>query len=78
MSIMIREIQEQPAALERTFREGLPAVEKFRRHIARRPPSCVVLVARGTSDNAALFGRYVLEMSTGILVSPAAPSVLTL
>jgi len=35
-------------------------------------------VARGTSDNAALFGRYLLEITTGIPVSLAAPSVLTL
>jgi glucosamine--fructose-6-phosphate aminotransferase (isomerizing) len=78
MSIMIQEIEEQPAALERTFRESLPAVEAFRRRLQHHSPPCVVLVARGTSDNAALFGRYLLEMTTGILVSSAAPSVLTL
>jgi glucosamine--fructose-6-phosphate aminotransferase (isomerizing) len=38
----------------------------------------VVLVARGTSDNAALFGRYLIEISTGIPVSLAAPSISTL
>jgi glucosamine--fructose-6-phosphate aminotransferase (isomerizing) len=37
-----------------------------------------VLVARGTSDNAALFGRYLLEIATGIPVSLAAPSIATL
>jgi glucosamine--fructose-6-phosphate aminotransferase (isomerizing) len=37
-----------------------------------------VLVARGTSDNAALFGRYLLELTTGIPVSLAAPSIVTL
>lgn len=78
MSIMIREIEEQPAALERTFRQEFRRVEQFRRFVASRPPNAVVLVARGTSDNAALFGRYLLEMTTGILASLAAPSVLTL
>jgi len=78
MSIMVEEIEDQPTALERTFREGLAAVEAFRRRIARHPPACVVLVARGTSDNAALFGRYLLEITTGSVVSLAAPSVLTL
>jgi glucosamine--fructose-6-phosphate aminotransferase (isomerizing) len=38
----------------------------------------IVLAARGTSDNAAQFGRYLLEISTGIPVSLAAPSVFTL
>ena len=37
-----------------------------------------MLVARGSSDNAALFGRYLLEITTGIPVSLSAPSVHTL
>jgi len=78
MSIMIREIGEQPAVLERTYRRELRRVKEFRRFVEKRPPRVVILVARGTSDNAALFGRYLLEMTTGIVVSLAAPSVLTL
>jgi glucosamine--fructose-6-phosphate aminotransferase (isomerizing) len=38
----------------------------------------IVLAARGSSDNAALFGRYLLEVTTGIPVSLSAPSVFTL
>lgn len=37
----------------------------------------VLLVARGSSDNAALFARYLIEVYLGIPVSLAAPSVLT-
>lgn len=37
-----------------------------------------MLVARGTSDNAAQFGRYLLEITTGIPVTLAAPSIFTL
>ena len=58
MSFMIDEIEQQPAALERTLREELPKIEAFRRRIANRPISFVCLVARGTSDNAAVFGRF--------------------
>ncbi|MBI3666431.1 MAG: SIS domain-containing protein [Acidobacteria bacterium] len=78
MSIMMREIEEQPEALARTLGEEFGRIEQFRRTLERRPPSVVALVARGTSDNAALFGRYLLEMTTGVPVSLAAPSVLTL
>jgi glucosamine--fructose-6-phosphate aminotransferase (isomerizing) len=78
MSIMLQEIEEQPAALERTFQQELRPIEQFRRRLHGAPPSLIVLAARGTSDNAALFGRYLLEMTTGIPVSLAAPSVLTL
>ena len=37
-----------------------------------------MLAARGTSDNAAQFGRYLLEITTGIPVTLAAPSIFTL
>jgi glucosamine--fructose-6-phosphate aminotransferase (isomerizing) len=78
MSRMIEEIREQPAALERTLTGGLRRAEAFRRIVARRRPRLIVLAARGTSDNAALFGRYLLEITTRIPVSLAAPSILTL
>lgn len=38
----------------------------------------IVLVARGSSDNAAVYGRYVLELSAGRPVALAAPSLHTL
>ena len=78
MSQMLQEIREQPAALERTLASGVKRIEKFRRVLQQRRPRLIVLVARGTSDNAALFGRYLLEITTGIPVSLAAPSVATL
>ena len=37
----------------------------------------VLLAARGSSDHAALFARYLIEVHLGIPVSLAAPSVLT-
>jgi len=78
MSRMLTEIREQPAALERTLRSGLSAGAKLAKAVARKRPRLIVLAARGTSDNAAQFGRYLLEIMTGIPVSLAAPSVTTL
>src|SRR5690349_15917290 len=78
MSRMLEEIREQPEALERTLQAELRRVERFKRLIEKRRPRLVVLAARGTSDNAALFGRYLLEITTGIPVSLSAPSIFTL
>ena len=78
MSRMLEEIRQQPEALARTLSAELRSVEKFKRLVEKRRPRLVVLVARGTSDNAALFGRYLLEITTGIPVSLAAPSITTL
>jgi len=78
VSIMLREIAEQPEALDRTLRAELPRILRLASSLRRRDLRLIVLVARGTSDNAALFGRYLLEISTGIPVSLSAPSVHTL
>lgn len=75
---MLDEIREQPEALARTLSSELRHIEKFRTFIGRKKPRLVVLVARGTSDNAAQFGRYLIEITTGIPVSLAAPSVHTI
>ena len=75
---MLEEIREQPAALERTLVSGSRAAAQLARVVVKRRPSLILLVARGTSDNAAQFGRYLLEITTGIPVSLAAPSIFTL
>jgi glucosamine--fructose-6-phosphate aminotransferase (isomerizing) len=77
MSIMLAEILEQPAALERTLRRELPKARRFRETVRKRDIRLVILVARGTSDNAAQFARYLIEITTGLPVSLAAPSVHT-
>ena len=78
MSRMLEEIRQQPDTLERTLSAELRPIERFKQRIAKHPPRLIVLAARGTSDNAALFGRYLLEVTTGIPVSLAAPSIFTL
>src|ERR1700689_532645 len=78
MSKMLGEIREQPEALERTLRAGLRTAVSFARALRSKPPKWILLAARGTSDNAAQFGRYLLEITTGIPVSLAAPSIYTL
>jgi glucosamine--fructose-6-phosphate aminotransferase (isomerizing) len=75
---MLDEIREQPGALERTLAMEVRRMRTFKRLREQKRPRLIVLVARGTSDNAALFGRYLLEITTGIPVSLAAPSITTL
>jgi glucosamine--fructose-6-phosphate aminotransferase (isomerizing) len=78
MSKMLEEIREQPAALERTLLAERAPIEQLRDLLKGHKPRLIMLVARGTSDNAAQFGRYLLEITTGIPVTLAAPSVFTL
>jgi glucosamine--fructose-6-phosphate aminotransferase (isomerizing) len=78
MSKMREEIREQPASLERTLGANRGPIEELRAALERNRPRLILLAARGTSDNAAQFGRYLLEITTGIPVTLAAPSIFTL
>ena len=78
MSLMLAEIQQQPLALERIIKREGSRISRFAEALKKRRTRLIVLVARGSSDNAALFGRYLLEISAGIPVSMAAPAVHTL
>ena len=75
---MLDEIHQQPAAIERTIKRESKKIESFAARLKADRPRLIVLVARGSSDNAALFGRYLIEMTTGIPVSLAAPAIHTL
>lgn len=77
MSRMLEEIRQQPETLARTLASEFRRIEKFKATLGRKKPRLVVLAARGTSDNAAQFGRYLIEITTSIPVSLAAPSVQT-
>ena len=78
MSLMLQEIAEQPAALARTIEQERAKIARLGSFLKGRDIDLIVLAARGSSDNAALFGRYLLEITTGIPVSLSAPSVHTL
>lgn len=75
---MEKEILESPLALRRFLAKQWNALMKAAEAVAERKPRFVVLVARGTSDNACTYGRYLIEKEWGIPVSLAAPSVTTL
>jgi glutamine---fructose-6-phosphate transaminase (isomerizing) len=78
LSLMLQEIAQQPEALARTIQSEREKISRLGGSIKQRDIDLIVLVARGSSDNAALFGRYLLEITTGIPVSLSAPSVHTL
>ena len=75
---MAREIAEIPAVVERALDEGAADLDAAAGAIARRAPRFVLIAARGTSDNAGVYARYLIETSLGIPVGLAAASVTTI
>jgi glucosamine--fructose-6-phosphate aminotransferase (isomerizing) len=73
---MAREIAEIPAGAERLLSQHR-AVATTAGRIRAFGPRFVVICGRGSSGHAGVFLRYLFEVCAGLLVSPAAPSVVT-
>src|SRR5258708_3221412 len=78
MSLMLNEIYEQPQAVARAIEQEYADVAALVNELREREIRHVVIAARGTSDNAATYAKYLLEIAVGIPVALAAPSVYTL
>jgi glutamine---fructose-6-phosphate transaminase (isomerizing) len=75
-TLMSAEMAEQPAVLARLIARADEDAATMRK-VTPDPLAGTVLLARGSSDNAALFGRYLAELVTGRPVGLAAPSLYT-
>lgn len=76
MSLMAAEMAEQPAVLAR-LAARLPELADAVRLVCPEPLAGCVLLARGSSDNAAVLGRYLIELASGRPAGLAAASLTT-
>lgn len=74
---MRSEIAEIPTVFQRLANQ-IPAITKEISALSLTNIDSVILVARGTSDNAALFLKYLIETKIGIPCGLASPSVVTI
>jgi glutamine---fructose-6-phosphate transaminase (isomerizing) len=76
--LMAAEIREQPAIwrslLAHTDAAGIDAAAEL---IRARRPRAVLFVARGTSDHAALYAKYLVEIRHGLPAGLVSPSTMT-
>jgi glucosamine--fructose-6-phosphate aminotransferase (isomerizing) len=75
---MFREAASAPAAVRAQLVANREAVERLGVALRRDAPRAVVTCARGSSDHAATYARYLIETRTGLIASSAAPSVSSL
>ncbi|PLW77539.1 SIS domain-containing protein [Cohaesibacter celericrescens] len=78
MTIMREEIDQIPAAVERLLKavpeQIVPAAVAFRAF----DPKVVVTIARGSSDHAAYFLKYAIELQLGLPVASLGPSIASI
>jgi len=74
-TLMFREAQEGPEVIARQTAANAELIATVAAKLRALAPRAVVTLARGSSDNAATFAKYLIETRLGILTSSAAPSV---
>lgn len=74
-TLMQREAAESAACVARQLARNEEAVRRLADALRVGPPSFVMTCARGSSESAACFAKYVIETELGVVVAAAAPSV---
>jgi glucosamine--fructose-6-phosphate aminotransferase (isomerizing) len=74
-TLMFQEAAEAGAAVGRMLAANAAAFVQLGETLRATPPAVVVTCARGSSDHAATYAKYLIETRIGILVASAAPSI---
>jgi glucosamine--fructose-6-phosphate aminotransferase (isomerizing) len=72
---MYSEAAQAPEVVRAQLAANAERVARLVERLRQAPPRAVVTCARGSSDHAATFARYLIETRLGVLTSSAAPSV---
>lgn len=74
-SLMLRETAEAPEAVARLIASNADICRDLVQRLRAAPPRFAVTCARGSSDSAAMFAKYLLEIRLGLVVASVGPSV---
>lgn len=77
-SHMAREVAEIPEAAARFLDRSREALAEAARALRARDPVVIATVARGSSDHAASYLKYAIELQAGIPVASLGPSVASI
>src|SRR5690348_18320953 len=77
-SALAREASQAAAAARHQIARCADGFAELGERLRRRPPSFVATCARGSSDHAATYGKYVLETTAGQIVASVGPSVASM
>jgi glucosamine--fructose-6-phosphate aminotransferase (isomerizing) len=75
--IFDEEVREQPETVARLLGSGRRTAEEIASAIRSSAPRFVLIAARGSSDNAARYGQYLLGIENSLAVGLSAPSIIT-
>ena len=77
MTLMWKEISEEPQAVRNCLEKNRSLISEMAEKFRSSGIDNVMIAARGTSDHAGIYAKYIMEIELGIPVALAAPSVFT-
>lgn len=77
-SHMRREIEEIPSTVRDFLAAGVDTFAEAGNRLRAHDPATIVTVARGSSDHAASFLKYAIELTAGIPVASIGPSIVSI
>jgi glutamine---fructose-6-phosphate transaminase (isomerizing) len=77
-SKMRLEINEIPEAAQRLIQSSEKTIQALSKALKEKDPALVATVARGSSDHAANYLKYIIEMQLGLPVASLGPSVASI
>ena len=78
VTYMRREIEEIPEATRRFLSGSGARLAEAGAALREKQPLFVATIARGSSDHAALFLKYAIELTTGLAVASVGPSIMSI
>lgn len=77
-SLMLMEAGQSPEVVATLLDKEKPAFDEIAKLVSAAAPSVVTTAARGSSDHAATFFKYLFEISCGIPVASIGPSIASI
>ena len=74
-TIMEQEAKQAPSVVEGQLSANKALADKIGAKLREIAPKMVMIIGRGSSDHAGVFGKYLIEIEAGIPTFAAAPSV---
>ena len=77
MTLMEQEAREASQRIRQQFAENASRWQAVLAKLASHPVTHAMTIARGSSDHAAMFAKYLFEVQLGLVTASAAPSVVS-
>jgi len=77
-TLMYREAHETAEVVERQLALNEGVIGALADRLRAQPPRMVITCARGSSDHAAMYAKYVFETQLGVVTASASPSVTSI